>query len=92
MKSHDITKLPIWAQTLIESLKRENADLEQQLFETQLASRLTCDPERSWFTITGPYKPDADPYHLWMLRDDNPHKLCSLNHKDVLLVGRYKPE
>lgn len=90
LKQYDITKLPIWAQKLIGKLELDIASLSSQLETTREVAAITADPKRSWFSIPGPYKPNADPYHLWMLHDDNPHQLCALNHRDVLFVGRYK--
>lgn len=87
---HDIKTLPKWAQVRIFDLQEIINDLHYQLNMTRVASLITTDPVRSWFTVTGPSTKGADPYCLWRLHENDPHCVCALNYKDILLVGRYR--
>jgi hypothetical protein len=88
--SHDESKLPKWAQELIQELRHDNATLARTLETTRAASALTCEPHRKWFTIPGPKAsdPELDEYRLWFLGRNQPIQVCTLYKNDLLLVGR----
>ncbi len=82
-REHDETKLPLWAQELIGSLRW---DIEQLL---KMREAHAVIRERDWFTVQGPdFTPDEDWRTLFVLSRNQAVSVCSLGKGDVLLVGR----
>lgn len=84
VKSHDETKLPKWAQSVIRDLRREieRRDALKQAYH--LLSR-----DGGWFTIHG-HDVGGEPWTLYTLSNRGAHAVCSIGAGDVLLVGRKK--
>jgi hypothetical protein len=86
---HDLTKLPKWAQLLIETKDVEKNLLKMENEGLNKAHEILMN--REWFTISGPAFKDGEEFrYLWYLSHEHPHAVCSLGRGDVLVIGRDK--
>lgn len=86
-KTHNIAKLPKWAQEIINDYDHDLEVVQDELKRLQEAN--TVLHEREWFTINGPlFKDEHEVRHLWFLDRERPWQACALYPGDILLVGR----
>lgn len=85
MREHDESKLPNWAQGVLENLRAKNERLEFELARTQQAHAVLMS--RRWFTVPHPGD-DDDGLCLFALRSNEAVCVCTLGPGDTLLVGR----
>jgi len=89
--THDVKKLPKWAQKLLGDKDKAIKRLEDQKERLERAHALLTDLE--WFTIGGPVGEDDPEYlNLYVLRTNDALLVCSLGRHDRLLVGRGKKQ
>lgn len=85
--SHDIEKLPKWAQQLIANLDESISDKLDEIARLRAAHSLLTD--REWFTIPGPsFEDNEDVLALYRLYNNGAQCICTLARGDVLLIGR----
>lgn len=90
-KNKDCSKLPKWAQSLIDdlnykvkTLESENATLENMKFFTE---------KRDWFTLNGNNDIYEDGYSvLYVLNKNRAISLCALGDHDVIFIGRARKD
>jgi hypothetical protein len=81
----DESMLPKWAQSRIQYLRRDIANLET------IKKMSTVIADRDWFTLPNAFGGcDRDILHLWILTSDHPFSVCSLYKGDMLFIGRAK--
>jgi len=86
---HDLTKLPKWAQLLIEEKEAENNLLKMANKGLEAAHSILFN--REWFVINGPIENDNLAItNLWYLSNEHPHQVCSIGVGDVFVIGRDK--
>lgn len=84
-KQFDESKLPLWAQRRMNSLRTTIKELEAY---RQMHAVLE-DKERDWFTLPDPCNGcNDDELKLWILTKNHPFPICTLFKGDLLFIGR----
>lgn len=87
---HNENTLPIWARTELNRLRSQVHDLQEENDRTKSSKEILQN--REWFPIYGPVLEGDNLYKLWYFERNDPRVLCTLHPKDVLIIGRYRPD
>lgn len=87
--THDIKKLPLWAQELIDKLRSDNSNLKDRIKTMEEMSGIFDDSKCHWYKLNYNNQLTKDGFEgLWVFSKNHPVRLFSIYEGDRIFIGR----